>query len=126
MYPINQRELIHNSLKVYYDSCFIGASLKYKIYVVAVACIYIAVQFLNLPTFLEDGFINLKNMQIFYNKSLSLEDFESKIFYLQKNINFMDIQPNQDDTEWIEFNKLDLIKKIHPVLELDDLLSKLN
>jgi len=54
------------------------------------------------------------------------DDFEGKLFNLQKNVNFMEINPNQEEIEWVEFNKLDLIKKIHPSMKLEDLQSIYN
>ena len=38
----------------------------------------------------------------------------------------MEINPNQEEIEWVEFNKLDLIKKIHPSMKLEDLQSIYN
>lgn len=83
-----------------------------------------ASQILNLPTYLSEDFLYLKNLKMFYCESMKTEDFESKLFNLLKSTKFIDFLPNHDDPEWVDFNKLDLIKKIHPKLILDDLLSK--
>jgi hypothetical protein len=125
LYPDNEEDIVQFALKVSNDSFFTYANLLYKNYIVAIASVVIAARFLCLPTPLDKDFRYLPNMRRFsdpigteeeFNKKLL--NYENKSFHLRNDL----LQSGDVNMELFSyFETLEVHKKIHPNLEIEDL-----
>ncbi len=97
---------------------------------VAVACIILAAKFLALPTPLDKNFRNIENMKMFSMPPATEEEFnkrllnyENKSFHLDNTVFFGGSITSNENSY---FDILEWNKKIHPYMEMDDLIDCIN
>ena len=121
LYPDNETDIIHTSIRVANDSFFTYANNVYKNYVVAVASITIAARFLGLPTVFESDFKHIDTMRRVNVKGKSVEEFERSLLSWENKrvFNVSEIPPEEKEY----FDKLSVAEKIHPKMRMDDLIG---
>jgi hypothetical protein len=129
LYPDNEQEIIYFAIKIGNDSYFTYVNNIYKNYVVALACLIISARILDLPSILEKDFKNINNMKKIYKKNISEKEF-NKILSQYNNQSYLKSNENEegenknDDKNY--FENLPLCQKLHPNLQMDDLLDCIN
>ena len=126
LYPNNDDEIYNLSCKICIDSYFTYANNIYQNYVVALCCIFISAKFLDIPNILEKKFKHIDKMKYIHEKNLDENTFINKMY------KFVDdpaeilldekgygVEGNKD----IYFENLGMDKKLHPFLEMNDLLD---
>ena len=126
LYPNNNDEIYNLSCKICIDSYFTYANNIYQNYIVALCCIFISAKFLDIPNILEKNFKHIDKMMYIHEKNLEENTFINKMY------KFVDdpaeilldekgygVEGNKD----IYFENLGMDKKLHPFLEMNDLLD---
>jgi hypothetical protein len=116
------------ALKISNDSFYTYMGLIYKNYVVAIACIVVAAKFLSLPSVMDQNFKNLENMRSFAEPPVEEEEFNSRLLSFENrslNQSKDNISLNYGNNKSY-FDILDWNKKIHPYMNVDDLLNCIN
>ena len=126
LYPNNEEEIYNIGIKVCIDSYFTYANNLYKNFVVALACIFFGAKFLDIRHFLEKKFENLNKMKYIHKLNMTENEFINALYhFIDEPTDFLlnekgeDIEKDKD----IYFNGLNLDKKLHPFLEMNDLLE---
>lgn len=123
LYPNNEQEVANVAIKIAHDSYLTYVNNIYKSYVVALSCIVIAARFLDIPTFLEDNFKFINNMQKINTKGISAKDFDKLLIQYdnQPNNNIIDELEKKENENY--FNGLNLYQKLHPELKMEQLMD---
>ena len=127
LYPDNETDIVHTSVRVANDSFFTYANNVYKNYIVAVSCITIAAKFLAIPTVFDKEFKHIDNMRKLNVKGRSQEEFEKSLIswdnksVIIENGNGIDKDRAKGDSDY--FDKLTIAEKIHPKMSMDDLIG---
>ena len=127
LYPNNNEEIANLACKIANDSYFTLANNIYKNYIVALACIYIAAKFLDIPTILDENFKFLDNMKRVNKKKMNEEDFKKELYKYDNNYWVVKNEKNNemeiDDNDEEYFEKLSLCEKLYPNMKIEDLLD---
>ena len=126
LYPNNEEEIYNLGNKICVDSYFTYVNNIYQTYIVALACIFIASKFLDIKNFFEKDFKNLDKMKYIHEKNMDENQFIKALYkFIDDPINLM-ISENGIDYEKNKekyFNELNIDKKLHPLLKMNDLLD---
>ena len=127
LYPNNNEEIANLACKIANDSYFTLANNIYKNYIIALACIYIAAKFLDIPTILDENFKFLDNMKRVNKKKMNEEDFKKELYKYDNNYWVVKNEKNNemeiDDNDEEYFEKLSLCEKLYPNMKMEDLLD---
>lgn len=122
LYPDNEEDILEFALRISCDSFFTYINLIYKNYVVAVACVIVAAMFLSLPTIMDKNFKGLENMKVFADPPATEEEFNRRLLCFENRSLCKELRTNSETY----FDILEWNKKVHPYLEIEDLLDCLN
>lgn len=127
LYPENDDEIYNLSCKICIDSYFTYVNNIYQNYVVALACIFISAKFLDIQNILNKNFKHIDKMKYIHEKNFGENNFINKMYkfiddpgeVLMEQNGGEDIEKSKEEY----FKKLDLGKKLHPLLQMNDLLE---
>jgi len=126
LYPNNEDEIYNIGNKICVDSYFTYANNIYQNFVISLACIFMAAKFLDIKTFFDKNFKNFDKMKYIHQKDINENIFINRMYQFidepeELLINEKDENIEKSKNEY--FNNLNLDKKLHPFLEIDDLLE---
>lgn len=120
LYPDGGDGIANLATKIVYDSFFTYVNNIYKNYVVALSCLAIASQFLEVPNFLEEGFKYLDNMKKINTRGITGEEFDNLLIHFNNN-QYIELKDKEKIENDKYFEKLTLCQKLHPDLKMEDL-----
>lgn len=130
LYPNNKEEIYNFANKICIDSYFTYANNLFKPYVVALACIFFAAKFLDISTFLDKNFKNLEQMKFIHQENMDEKQFLRALYKYEEdpaqlllNQNKNENQIDDEENKYFYFICLSLDKKLHPLLEMKELLD---
>ena len=130
LYPNNKEEIHNFANKICIDSYFTYVNNLYQPFVVALACIFFAAKFLDIATFLEKNFKNLEQMKYIHKDNMNEKEFLRALYEYEEdpaqlliNQNKNENKSSEEENKYFYFNGLNLDKKLHPLLKMEELLE---
>ena len=151
LFPINETEINSIGIKIEADSFFTLANNIFHSHVVALSCIVIACQLLEIPSFLENNSFDFSNLRNYYLKILNSNSGNSAYYNRDRDKNSIYLNPsevvsleyfnikllemeflvgddvklgNKYDDTW--YDSLPWYKKLHPFVEEFEILTAVN